>query len=240
MNFCVDTQIGGYNKLFIPEYSGFFMWILKLRIKHDCTIGNRCEKFQVISYSMPLGNWKSKGFSYTSERHSLEGKHESIKRFFADIRKDKIVTSFEISGNTMFFIGKSKEKNPSSFYSQEMFFAKPVFVNKEGYEFWEVASYKKDVLNNFLANLEKQNYEVLEVLQFKNIKLNNIYFPAIAPDLTDKQREAFEIAIGNGYYDIPKRIDLIRLSKIMNVALATYQEHLKRAEAKVIPRLRDF
>ena len=213
------------------------MWVLKLKIKHDCTIGNRCEKYKVISYSMPLGNWKEKGYSFTSERHTLECKPNSIKKFFNDIKKDKRVTNLEIAGNTIFFIGKTKEKIPSSFYTQKMFFTKPVFVDERGYEHWEVASYDRNVLSEFLKGLEKQNYEHLEILQFKNIKLNKIHFPAVAPDLTDRQKEVFELAVAEGYYDIPKRTDLTKLAKLMKISVATFQEHLKRAEAKIIPKL---
>jgi len=57
------------------------------------------------------------------------------------------------------------------------------------------------------------------------------------PPLTEKQKRAFELAIEQGYYDIPKRTDLKKLSKLMKVSLATFQEHLKRAEAKIIPKL---
>jgi len=187
---------------------------------------------------MPLGNWKEKEYYYTSERHTLEGKPDSIKKVFNDIKKDKCVINLEISGNTLFFIGKSKEKIPSFFYTQKIFFTKPIFVNEEGYEYWELASYDRNVLSDFLKELEKQHYEHLEMLQFKNIKLDNIYFPAIAPDLTEKQKKVFELAVKEGYYDIPKRTDLIRLAKAMKISVATYQEHLKRAEAKVMPRLK--
>jgi len=214
------------------------MWILKLKIKHNCTIATRCEKFKCISYSLPLGNWREKGFNCTSERHTLEGDQENIKKFVRDLKKDKRIKNLEIDENTIFLIGKSKEKIPSSFYNQKMFFAKPIFVDKRGYEYWEVGSYDKNVLNKFLDGLEKQNYEHLEVLQFKNIKLNNIYFPAIMPELTEKQKRAFELAVENGYYDIPKRADLKKLAQIMKISVATYQEHLKRAEAKIIPKLK--
>lgn len=214
------------------------MWILKLKIKHECTIATRCERFSCISYSLPLGNWSEKGFNYTSERHTLEGNPQGIKKFIKDLKKDKRIKTLEIDKNTIFLIGKSKEKIPSSFYTQKMFFVTPVFVDKKGCEYWEVGSYDKNVLNKFLDGLEKQNYEHLEVLQFKNIKLNNIYFPAIAPDLTDKQKRAFELAIENGYFDIPKRIDLKNLAQLMKISLATYQEHLKRAEAKIIPKMK--
>lgn len=213
------------------------MWVLKLKIKHDCTIGNRCGEYKVISYSIPLGNWKEKGYSFTAERHTLEGKQEQIKKFFDDIKKDERVTNLEISGNTIFFVGKSKGKIPSYFYTQKMFFTKPVFVDEQGHEYWEVASYDRNVLSEFLNRLEKQHYKHFEILQFKNIKLDNIYFPAIAPGLTDKQKEVFELAVKEGYYDIPKRTDLIKLAKAMEISVATYQEHLKRAEAKIVPRL---
>lgn len=213
------------------------MWLLKLKIKHDCTIGNRCEKFKVISYSIPLGNWKEKECSFTAERHTLKGNPQDIKDFLNNIKKDKRVTNFETSGNTMFFIGKSKEKIPSSFYSQKMFFTKPVFVNEQGYEYWEIASHKKNILGQFLKKLEEQNYEHLEILKFKNVKLNNIYFPAIAPGLTEKQKQVFELAVEQGYYNIPKKTDLTKLAKTMKMSISTYQEHLKRAEAKIIPKL---
>ncbi len=213
------------------------MWILKLKIKHDCTIGNRCEKYSILSYSLPLGNWKGKEYSFTSERHTLDGKPENINKFFADIKRDNRIVNLEISGNTMFFIGRRKEKIPSSFYNQKMFFTKPVFVNEQGFEYWEVASYDRDVLSHFLKSIEAQKYECCEMLQFKKVKLDNIYFPAISPSLTDKQKEAFGIAVKEGYYDIPKRTDLTKLSKIMKISIATYQEHLKRAEAKMMPVL---
>lgn len=214
------------------------MWILKLKIKHDCTIGNRCEKFNVISYSLSLSNWREGKFEYTSQRHTLEGDPKNVKRFITDLKKDKRVTSLEIAGNTLFFIEKRvKEKIPSSFYTPKMFFVKPVYADKKGYEYWELGSWDRKVLSGFLEGLKKQKIET-ELLQFKDTKLNNIYFPAIAPDLTEKQKRAFELAVENGYYDIPKRTDLKRLAKIIEISLATYQEHLKRAEAKVIPKLK--
>jgi predicted DNA binding protein len=182
------------------------MWILKLKIKHNCTIGNRCEKYKVISYSLPLGNWSKKGINFTSERHTLEGNEKNVKEFVQDLKKDKRVTNLEIDKNTLFFIGKSKNKRiPSSFYNSKMFFVKPVFVNKEGFEFWEIASWNRKILENFLNNLENQKEIQIQLLSFKNTKLNNIYFPAIMPQLTDKQKRVFELAVEEGYYNIPKR-----------------------------------
>jgi hypothetical protein len=212
------------------------MWLLKLKIKHDCTIGTRCEKFKVISYSLTLGNWKEKNFYYTSERHTLEGDQKNINRFLKDIKKDKRILNIEIDKNTLFFIARSKVRIPSSFYNQKMFFTNPVYVDKDGFEYWKLASYDRSILSKLIKRMEKQTYQSFEILKFKNVKLNNVYFPAIAPNLSEKQKRAFELAVENGYYDIPKKIDLRGLAKILKISIATFQEHLKRAEAKIIPK----
>jgi len=214
------------------------MWILKVKIKHDCTIASRCEKFGLISHSLALSNWKKKGYDFTSQRHTLEGDEKSISKFFDELKKDKRITNLEIDKNTVFFIEKRKDTIPSSHYHPKMFYVKPVYVNKKGYEFWEMGSWERKQLEIFLNSLKKEKGLDVELLSFRNTKLNNIYFPAIAPNLTEKQKRAFELAVEEGYYDIPKRTELKKLSKMMKISLATYQEHLKRAEAKVVPKLK--
>jgi predicted DNA binding protein len=139
--------------------------------------------------------------------------------------------------NTVFFVARSKEKIPSALYNPRMFFVKPVFVDKQGLEYWEVASYDKKILAAFYKNLMRAHLEHIEMLQFRSTKLDNIYFPTISPDLTEKQKRAFELAIEEGYYAMPKTTDLATLARIMKVSLATYQEHLRRAESKIMPRM---
>ncbi|MFC1774989.1 helix-turn-helix domain-containing protein [Nanoarchaeota archaeon] len=52
--------------------------------------------------------------------------------------------------------------------------------------------------------------------------------------MTTKQKRAFELAISNGYYDFPKRIDINKLAKMMGVSFSTYRAHLKKAESKLM------
>ena len=211
------------------------MWVSRIKIKHDCTIGNRCEKFKCISYSLPLSNWAERGFYFTSERHTIEGDPNNVKAFFKDIKKDKRIFHIEASGNTIFIIGKDKNRIPSSFYNQKLFFTQPVFVDKQGFEYWEVASHNREEVSKFLIEMEKQKYKHLEILFFKNIRLDNIHFPSIAPELTKKQKIAFNLALENGYYTFPRKIGLEQLAKIMKVSVSTFQEHLRKAEEKIIP-----
>ncbi len=73
--------------------------------------------------------------------------------------------------------------------------------------------------------------------KLKEEKLSDVYIPNIMQHLTPKQKQATEIAYENGYYEYPKKIELRALAKKMNVSLPTFQEHLKKAENKMIPAL---
>lgn len=212
------------------------MWITRLKIKHDCTIGNRCKKFNCISYSLSLNNWIDKNYYYTSQRHTIEGDKKNIDKFIKELKEDKRIINLEISKNTVFFVEKRKKGEiPSSHYNPKMFFVKPVFVDRNGYEYWEMASWEKEVLMKFISDLKKEKNVELTLEKFQNVKLDTIYFPKIMPKLSNKQREAYQLAVENGYYKFPRKVGLEILAKIMKVSVSTFQEHLRKAEEKIIP-----
>jgi len=53
-------------------------------------------------------------------------------------------------------------------------------------------------------------------------------------DLSPRQREAFALARREGYYDRPRRASAADLAAEMGVTSATYREHLRKAEAKLL------
>ena len=212
------------------------MWITRIKIKHDCVIGNRCEKFGVTTTGTPFNVFVEKGVTHSPQVQTLQGDEKNVKDFIKDLKKDKRITHFEVEGNTVFFIEIRKEKIPASFHHTKLIFVKPVFVDKNGYEYWEVASWKKSILTDFIANMEKEIGKV-EVLKIEETKLTDIYFAHLLPKLTSNQKRAIELAFENGFYAWPKRTDLGELAKIMKVSVPTYREHLKRAEEKLMPDL---
>ena len=60
---------------------------------------------------------------------------------------------------------------------------------------------------------------------------------AMLPKLTEKQKKALSSAIKNGYYGYPRKATLKQLAKDVGVSLSTFQFHLAKAEAKVMPFL---
>jgi predicted DNA binding protein len=82
--------------------------------------------------------------------------------------------------------------------------------------------------------LRKQPIE-FKLLKFKQEILDNLAIINIIPDITKKQNKALQLAVDNGYYSYPKKVELKELAKMMKISYSTYQAHLKKAEGKLIP-----
>ncbi|HLC71107.1 MAG TPA: helix-turn-helix domain-containing protein [Candidatus Nanoarchaeia archaeon] len=209
------------------------MWLVKIKLKHDCIIGNRCETFGITLQSLDLTEEKKDGKVITSSIHQLLGEPKEILRFVADLKKDPNTKYVELNGNSLFLVDTARKK-PVSEFSKRMFYVKPVIIDTQGYEHWEIASHQKEELMKFIQKV-KPLMDEFELLTLKNTPLQQVYFPKVMPDLTELQKKALELAVKEGYYQAPKKIGLRQLAKIMKISLATYQKHLQKAESKVIP-----
>jgi len=54
--------------------------------------------------------------------------------------------------------------------------------------------------------------------------------------LTDKQKSALELAVHQGYYSHPRRVTIQELACVSGISRSTFQEHLRKAESKVIQK----
>ena len=214
------------------------MWVAKILLKHDCIIGNRCEKFNVILQSYDLNEEIKKEKVLTSSLHQMIGDKKDIDKFVKDLRKDKRIEYIEVNKNTLFLIESAKHK-PVSQFSKKLFFVKPVIIDEKGYEHWEIASHKKEELIKFINKVEPFCDE-FKLESIKPTDLQDIYFPKVLPKLTELQKRALELAIRKGYYEAPKKTSLRDLAKLMKISLATYQKHLQKAESKVIPDILSY
>jgi len=217
------------------------MWITKLKIKHDCIIGNRCREFGVTTTGTPFSVYVKDGITYSPQVHKVEGESENVKEFIKNLKKDKKVQNFDVEGDVIFLVEvQKKQKVTASIFSTlgpQIIFVKPVFVDKQGYEYWEVASWKKKILTDFIDGIFKEVTKDVEILKLGETKLTDIYFSRLMPKLTESQKKAVNLAFEKGYYEWPKKTDFGKLSKLMKVSVPTFREHLKRAEEKLMPDL---
>ena len=213
------------------------MWVARVRIRHDCVIGNRCKKFNVIDIGgIVFDVFKENGIVHAPQIQTISGKEEDVEAFFTDLKKDRRVKHFEREGNAVFFVEVRPDSFPTAFYNPKLFFYKPVTVDREGYEYWEVASWNKEPLTKFIKDLQS-SLEDVKVEKIQEGKLTDIYFVNFRPELSKKQKHALELALELGYYQWPKKTGFGKLAKAMNVSIQTYREHLKKAEQKIMPQL---
>jgi predicted DNA binding protein len=73
----------------------------------------------------------------------------------------------------------------------------------------------------------------VDLLQLSQKDFSSTLFSGSTIDLSDQQKIAFELALKYGYYNFPRRVNLDFLAKQMNISIATFQEHIRKAEAKI-------
>jgi hypothetical protein len=151
------------------------MWLLKVKIKHDCTIANRCEKFGCMSYSLSLSAWHDKKYEYTSQKHQIFGPPDRVHTFLLDLKKDPRIFNLKTKNSEVYFIERRfKKEIPSSFYNPNLFFIKPVFVDIYGFETWELASRERKYLEEFLKGIKKIKNVQVKIDYLKSYKVKNL------------------------------------------------------------------
>lgn len=144
------------------------MWRTSVRIKHDCTIANRCRKFGCSSSSLGLSSWHDHLYEYTAQKHDIFGPKLNVRRFIQDLKNDTRVLNIKTLGSQVHFIERRQKKEvPSSYYQSSMQYLKPVMVGKDGWETWELASRNKKELQSFVQGIQGIQNAIVEVEQFE-------------------------------------------------------------------------
>jgi len=216
------------------------MWYLKFKLKHtDCIVHPLVEKYNLHVEFYPLGSYLKGNFVYTSSIHILKGDEKDIKKYLAELKKDKRIVKIEVS-KVIFMLTKenSSKKTYQVMYNPKLLYITPAFNSPDGFEIWDVACWDRKPLEELIEVMEKAKTTIyFEVLKFEEKDMDDIYILQLFPQLPKKQRQAIELAYKHGYYQFPKKTNLDKLAKMMGISKATFQENLKKAEAKLIPLL---
>ena len=216
------------------------MWITKLKLKHDdCPIVNRCQKFNVVVFSYP-STWytKNKKRFATTTCYFQSSDDKKKKKFIQDLKADRRISNLEFSGDVFTYeinLGNEGE-HVMLYHNKSIVFVKPTINHFDGHEYWEVASWKREELEKFIKAL-KGHMDVCEIIKMENSPLTDVYFPNVMPKLSKSQKASIELAYINGYYSYPRKINLEKLAKIAEVGISTFQEHLRKAELKLLPAI---
>ncbi len=209
------------------------MWVSEFQFDgSNAPIGSIAKKFNISISTYPVSLTEEKNRLLIYFACNIYGSEESKKLMFEYAKKNSRIHFIEQNDDFLIILFE-EPKSTKPLYQYNIIHTKPIFISSEGKEIWSVASKNKENLMNFYKVLKKlRNAKMLFI---KNKKVNNISIAQIHPELTSKQKQAINLAIEEGYYSIPRKIDVKDLAKKSNLAFSTYQTHLRKAESKLIP-----
>ena len=217
------------------------MWKAKFRVYDETgTFAALAKKYKTPIHGYMINYYTHKNYFYFTLAIFLNCNEETKKKIVKELREFKTVNRFEDQGNFLICELKApskieKKKRFSLFYNPSLIQVKPFVVGSDGWEELEFAAFERKSLEKLLEISEKA-YK-LKLLYFREEKIDSLGVINIFPELTSKQKDILNLAIGQGYYSYPRKTNVKKLAKENKISFSTFQEHLRKAENKLIPFL---
>ncbi|MFH1840305.1 MAG: helix-turn-helix domain-containing protein [Nanoarchaeota archaeon] len=214
------------------------MWKAIFEGKHkSCILAPLCKKYNITDFVYLVNAWEEKESFYYSEAHILQGNEEDKTLFIKDLKKDQSLIKFEQKGNFILTLNKRPRWMAAymPLWDKQLIQIKPTIQKSDGTELWELACWDKEPLMQILKRLPKE-FEI-KLKSITQTKIDEIFLPHIMPKLSEKQKNTIKLAIKEGYYNFPRKINLDYLAKELKISKQTVQQHLRIAEKKLIPFL---
>jgi len=117
-------------------------------------------------------------------------------------------------------------------------------VIEKGWEYYRVVAFRQKEVKGLLDEFEKRGFtcEVVRKVPFDGFLASSLTLTADAlfSDLTKKQADALLTAYNYGYYKLPRTADVKTIAKSRRIPRTTFQEHLKKAENKLVISLAPY
>ena len=214
------------------------MWVARFKLKDDEDIYSPlCIKNKVECFAMPHTNFEKSGKIHLLVGLVISGKEHQKNKFVADLKQEHRIVSVERHHDFLLVhaqhpISRETMAEIKVFYNPQYLMAKPVHLTLDGWEYWEVACIERAELNRLVDAAIKQYHGVL--ISIGQETLRNVANLGFTPELTDKQLEALKLAYKEGYYEYPRNLTILELAKRVRKSYSTFQEHLRKAESKLI------
>ena len=120
----------------------------------------------------------------------------------------------------------------------------PPTVHRHGWEHYTVIAFEESAIQAIYEEIESDRE--IEVLSKTGLEETQIPHTMLAPvdqlfdSVTHRQLDALQLALDNGYYEQPRQTSVDNLAAQTSVARSTYEEHLRKAENKLIKNAGQF
>jgi len=214
------------------------MWIASLRLKDDQDIYSPlCHRHGIDFFAYPYASYVKGKQIHLVLGGMLSGSESAKEAFLAELKKHKKVASVErrndfILVHAVHPLSRESEAVIEIYYSPKFIKLKPDKISRDGWEYIEIACIDKGELVQLLKSAKKLYHgEIFSLKRGTPKSLTNL---ELSPELSKKQEEVLALALEEGYYEYPRKITLPELAGQLNKSYSTFQEHLSKAEGKLV------
>ena len=208
------------------------------RVLHDCPIGNISMKFP-----------GTKIFQWCNGEHEVfeleVGDSDDHNEVVEEIRKVAAIVDSVSDDDKVHLVTRMCQcvcTNAVSCHIEKYSILQidPV-VYQEGWEQYRILSFRHEEIENLMKELKSRNMkiEIVRKAPFDGFigASTSITANAIFSGMTEKQMDALVTAFCHGYYELPSRTNVQTIATKVDVPRSTYQEHLRKAEKKLVSAL---
>ncbi|MBI1936305.1 helix-turn-helix domain-containing protein [Candidatus Woesearchaeota archaeon] len=204
------------------------MFKFSFRIRHkncsETALSIKFPKYHITVFDIQSRNRREKQYLYSITGN--EKYFDEITAYLKKLKNYKLVKEVERNKESLVLLvildQKSYIQNIIQKYNSFFIDLHTVY---EGYEYWHVGIFDRNLIEPMRKDLKKMGD--LEALYIGEVDFAHTL-------LSEQQKKIFNFAFENGYYEIPRKTTIAKISKALKLNHATAGEHLLKAENKII------
>lgn len=216
------------------------MYETSIRVKHECPYREISERYPDLTLrEWPLSDCQV--LEITSETTPTEELLDDINRIGTVLHESKDDDRYHVV--TQSCLCSLEQSIIHRFEEHNCLYQSPT-IYRQGWEHYTVVAFDSADIRELLGDLRSDRE--IELLSKTSISETQIPHSMLAPanqlfeDITDRQLAALQLALERGYYEQPRKTSLRDLAEQTAVARSTYEEHLRKAENKLLTNAGQF
>ena len=210
------------------------------RLRHECPYRELSERFADLT----IREW------YMSDCQMLEisSETEPFDELLEEIAEIGTILHRTVDSSGLHVVVRaclcSLENSIVQRFEEHDCLYQPPTVHRRGWEHYAVIAFDESDIRSLHEDLTADRE--IEVLSKTGLAETQVPHSMLAPvdqlfaDHTDRQLAALRLALDNGYFEQPRACSIDELAEQTTVARATFEEHLRKAENKLVTNAGQF
>jgi predicted DNA binding protein len=216
------------------------MYETSIRVKHECPYRKISERYPDLTIrEWPLSDCQV--LEITTETTPTEELLDDISQIGTVLHESEDRDGYHVV--TQSCLCSLEQSIIDRFEKHNCLYQSPT-IYRQGWEHYTVVAFDDEDIRELLGDLRSDRE--IELLSKTSISETQIPHSMLAPanqlfeNLTDRQLAALQLALERGYYEQPRKTSLRDLAEQTTVARSTYEEHLRKAENKLLTNAGEF